>query len=103
MAATDYLDWFNVGAEHGGYFPLVDFQRSNLLVSLKSVDTGGRTWMARMERHIMDLATRDTRVAGAPARVMLDLRVQPGGAPAAAPLIGFGQRHGVTVWVSEYP
>jgi len=58
LAATEYDDWYNIGASHGGTFPLVDFQRGNTLVSLKTVDTTGKTWMARMRAHIRDLGRR---------------------------------------------
>lgn len=46
LAKNEYSDangWFHVGAENNGYFPLVDFQNGNNLVSLKSVDTTGST------------------------------------------------------------
>ncbi len=64
LAKSDYKDWYNVGNSHNGYFPLVDFQKGNTLVSLKSVDTTGKTWLTRMETHIDDLATRGATVDG---------------------------------------
>ena len=48
VAETDYKDWYQVGSERNVFFPLVDFQRGNTLVSLKSVDTNGTGWMGRM-------------------------------------------------------
>ena len=42
LAKSDYKAWYNVGSSQNGYFPLVDFQNGNTLVSLKSVDTTGK-------------------------------------------------------------
>jgi filamentous haemagglutinin family N-terminal domain len=106
LANTEYSaanGWYQVGAENNGYFPLVDFQQGNTLVSLKTVDTGGSTWMGRMESTIDDLANNGATVNGQPANMVLDLRVQPGGTRAAAPLIQYGQQQGVTVVVKEFP
>jgi filamentous hemagglutinin len=103
LAATDYGDWYNVGAEGNGTFPLVDFQQGNDLVSLKTVDTNGSTWMGRMEEHIDDLGDRGAEVSGQPANMILDMRVQPGGAAAAQYLVGYGLAQGVTVKISVYP
>lgn len=106
LANTDYSaanGWYQVGAENNGYFPLVDFQQGDTLVSLKTVDTNGSTWMGRMESTIDDLANNGATVNDQPANMVLDLRVQPGGAQAAAPLIEYGQQQGVTVIVKEYP
>ena len=106
LANTEYSSangWYQVGAENNGYFPLVDFQQGNTLVSLKTVDTGGSTWMGRMESHIDDLANNGATVNGQPANMVLDVRVPPGGAQEAAPLIQYGQQQGVNVIVKEYP
>ena len=105
LAKNDYSPesgWYNVGAERNGYFPLVDFQNGNTLVSLKSVDTTGTTWLNRMQDHIIDLGTNGAKVNGVPASMALDLRVQPGGAAAAKSLIEFGREYNVTVIVKEF-
>jgi len=102
LAKSDYKDWYNVGSSQNGYFPLVDFQKGNTLVSLKSVDTTGKTWLTRMENHIKDLGTRGVTVDGNPASMVLDLRVQPGGKNAAHKLVEFGKEYGVTVTVKEF-
>jgi hypothetical protein len=81
---------------------LVDFQKGRNLVSLKTVDTRGRSWMGQMEDHIRQLSLGHT-VDGKAANMILDMRVQPGGASAAQSLIGFGSKRGVTVRISEYP
>jgi filamentous hemagglutinin len=103
LAKTEYADWFHIGAEGHGTFPLVDFQKGNTLVSLKTVNTAGKTWMSRMQQVIEDLGTRGATVDGKPAQMVLDLRVQPGGAAAAQPLVDFGKQYGVQVTVREFP
>jgi filamentous hemagglutinin len=56
-----------------------------------------------MEAHIEDLGTRGATVNGQPANMVLDLRVQPGGAPAAQRLVNYGNSFGVKVIIKEYP
>ncbi|SHJ96775.1 hypothetical protein SAMN02745181_2900 [Rubritalea squalenifaciens DSM 18772] len=101
LATTDYKDWFRAGQLDDGMFPLVDFQLGDNLVSLKSIDTNGSTWTGRMEKHINDLALGH-EVNDAPANMILDIRVQPGGASDAASLIEYGAERGVDVMVSEF-
>jgi len=103
VAQTEYRDWFWVGSQNRGYFGLVDFQQGGALVSLKSVDTRGSSWLDGMQAHIVDLATRGATVNGVDATMSLDLRVQPGGAAAAQPLVDFGAEQGVSVTVKEFP
>ena len=38
LSGTEYNGWYRVGAENGGTFPLVDFQKGQDLVSLKTVE-----------------------------------------------------------------
>ncbi len=105
LAKSEYSPangWYQVGAEQRGYFPLVDFQQGDTLVSLKTADTTGSSWLGRLESHIDDLATNGATVDRQPANMVLDLRVQPGGAPAASELIDYGQRQGITVMVQEF-
>jgi hypothetical protein len=78
-AANEYKDWFRVGQLDNGKFPLIDFQKGDDLVSLKSVDTSGVSWMRDMQKHIDDLSTRGATINDRPARMILDLRVPPGG------------------------
>ena len=80
LAATEYRDWLPHRAKDGGTFPLVDFQKGQNLVSLKTVDTTGSGWLNTMRNHIDALATDGSTVNGNPANMILDLRVQPGGA-----------------------
>jgi RHS repeat-associated protein len=102
LAKTDYKDWFNVGQLNNGKFPLVDFQKGNKLVSLKSVDTNGKSWMGGMKSHIDDLASSRATVDGKPAEMILDLRVQPGGAAAAKALESYGRDNKVQVIIGEF-
>lgn len=56
-----------------------------------------------MQEHIQYLATRGATVNGSPANLILDLRVQPGGAAAAQHLINYGQQRGIGVVIKEFP
>uniref|UniRef100_A0A0S4UFB1 Large exoproteins involved in heme utilization or adhesion n=1 Tax=Ralstonia solanacearum TaxID=305 RepID=A0A0S4UFB1_RALSL len=106
LAKTEYSaanGWFHVGAENNGYFPLVDFQKGNTLVSLKTVDTTGSTWLPRMEGVIDQLGSSGATVNGVRATMVLDLRVQPGGAAAAQSLVNYGATRGVAVSIKVYP
>ena len=102
LAATEYKDWFNVGQLNNGKFPLVDFQKGNTVISLKSVDTTSSAWMARMQNHIDDLVLNGVTVNEMPANMRLDIRVQPGGLQAAQPLIEYGEQNGVAVSIKEF-
>ena len=102
LAATEYKDWYYVGAEMNGKFPLVDFQKGNMLVSLKTVDTTGKTWFERISKHIDDLGTRSANIDGNKAHMMLDLRVQPGGLKEAERLKTTAQDFGVTLKIREF-
>ena len=37
-ASTDYNTWFHIGAEDNGYFPIIDFQKGDEVISMKSLD-----------------------------------------------------------------
>jgi RHS repeat-associated protein len=102
LAQTEYKGWFNVGQLNNGKFPLVDFQNGNTLVSLKSVDTTGSTWLGRMQEHIADLGSSRATVNGNPAKMVLDVRVQSGGAAVAQQLVQYGARNNVTVIIKEF-
>jgi hypothetical protein len=104
LATTEYSDWAHVGAQKSGTAELIDFLKSNNTVSLKSVDTAAKSWsrsgMSKMRKHIRDLGSGMT-VGDQPANVILDLRVPPGGASAAEPLISYGKQFGVTPIIRE--
>ena len=104
LAKTEYAGWNHVGAENKGKFDLVDFQKGNNLVSLKSADTtsNSSSWIYKIRGHIRQLEGAG-EVAGSPANMILDLRVPPGGSLAASSVVDFGRQRGVTVIVKEFP
>ncbi|WP_245445199.1 hemagglutinin repeat-containing protein [Rhizobium anhuiense] len=105
LARTEYSNtngWFNIGAENNGYFPLIDFQKGSTVVSLKTIDTTGSAWMARMKNTIDQLDEAAITVDGSLATKVLDIRVQPGGADAAKALVRYGTDKGVTVIIKEF-
>jgi filamentous hemagglutinin len=103
LAATEYADWYRVGRENNGFFPLVDFQQGRTLVSLRTVDTNGISWFNRIASHIEELGDSEAMVDDKLAKMELDLRVQPGGYEDAKPLIDLGLKKGVTVRIKEFP
>jgi RHS repeat-associated protein len=100
LAATEYKGWSYVGKEHGGFSEVVDFAKDNVFVSLKSKNTSlpKRNWYYAARREIKEL----NRVDELGATKIYDLRVQPGGAAAAEPLIEYGRTQGVTVIIKEF-
>ena len=101
LAATEYVGWGHVGKENNGYFKLIDFAKGDSVVSLKTVDARGSGWLYKMQAQIRELSG-GVDVAGQPANVILDIRVQPGGAQAAEQLVQYGERYNVTVIIKEY-
>ena len=102
LAKTDYDDWYHIGAENNGYNELIDFQKGNNLVSLKTANTGGNSWGNDIMKHIVDLDKRRGTVDGNPANMILDLRVQPGGYSDAKHLIEYGTENNVLVKIKEF-
>ncbi|MGR9180714.1 hemagglutinin repeat-containing protein (plasmid) [Rhizobium leguminosarum] len=105
LAQTEYSGangWFHNGAERNGFFPLIDFQSGNTVISLKTVNTTGSSWMGRMERTIDELSGSGITINGNPANKILDIRVQPGGAAAAQALVDYGKSEGITVLIKEF-
>lgn len=103
LAATEYSDWWHIGAEHNGFFEMIDFQKDVSVVSLKTVNTDGASWLGRMQDHIDDIARRRPVINDVPAKhAILDMRVQPGGIPKAASLIQFGRQRGIQVIIKEF-
>ncbi len=111
MTKTEYGDWQRaddfINPSTGkpfksNNFELIDFQKGNNLVSLKTADTTGKGWLGNLRDHIADLGTREATVAGKKANMILDIRVQPGGKTAASSLIQYGRKYNVTVIVKEF-
>jgi hypothetical protein len=104
MGAFRYSAWdTNRKLPRTDKFPLVDFQKGNNLVSLKTVDTTGSAWLNRSQAHIDDLASGRATVNGNRPNMILDLRVQPGGRGVAQRLIEYGRQQGVSVIIKEFP
>ncbi|WP_372863080.1 hemagglutinin repeat-containing protein [Psychrobacter sp.] len=83
-------------------FPLVDFQKGQNVVSVKSANTTGSGWNNALQNHIQQLGRTDITVSGKPVSKILDVRVQPGGFNDAKPLIKYGIRRNVAVVIKEY-
>jgi len=69
ITVTDYKDWqraddfINPGTGKpfkSNNFPLTDFQLNDKVVSLKTVDTNGKSWDTRIQKHIDDLYKVDS-------------------------------------------
>ena len=102
LAVTEYKDWWYVGAENNGFWPLVDFSKGQTAVSLKTVDTNGSQWFKKVVDHIIDLGNRRITIGDKPANLVLDLRVQPGGLGDAQSLVEIGTDSNVTVIIKEF-
>ena len=102
LAKTDYKDWYHVGKERNGFFPLVDFQRGNTLVSLKTTDPSSPSAIKRMKDHIDDLAESNAKIDGRLADLELDIRVPRGTSGALKGLKRFGSKKGVEVNIREF-
>lgn len=103
LAATEYRDWHHIGRTNYGYFPLIDFQNGNTVVSLKTANTDGTEWINDLRGHIRVLGATEMTIDAQPANKVLDLRVQPGGVPAAKSLVSYGAQFGIQVIVKGYP
>ena len=73
-------------------------------MSLKTVDTRSKSWVKRMEKHIEALRNSGATVSDIPAKMRLDIRVQPGGlnADQVKLLKEIGKEHNVKVMISEF-
>ena len=80
---------------------LVDFQKDNLFVSVKSIDTKESAWLHKMQKHIVALCRLNATVDCNSAIMILDLRMPPGEAAAARPLVQYGAKNNVTVIIKE--
>jgi len=110
LTETDYKDWqrsddfINPKTNEpfkSNNFPKIDFQQGNNVVSLKTVNTNGVSWMNDMKNHITDLDKTKITVSGQPANKILDIRVQPGGYDEAKSLIKFGSDNNIIVVIKE--
>lgn len=107
LAATDYKDWYYIGRERNGFFPVIDFQNGKEVVSLKTVGRKDMsTAISDMEAAIDELRLADIDIDGIevprPARI-LDVRVPPGTAGQLNPLYAYSKKKNITLRITEYP
>ena len=111
LTETDYKDWARsdnfINPKTGepfksNNFPSIDFQQGNNVVSLKTVNTGGKSWEYDMRSHIDHLQKTSIKVSDVPATKILDIRVQPGGFDDAKHLIEYGKQRNIPVIIKEF-
>ena len=70
-ASTEYSTWYHIGREYDGYFPIIDFQKGDEVISMKSLDPRLPSYQdmsylkKTLNRYIYSLGTADIRVDGA--------------------------------------
>jgi hypothetical protein len=95
-------DWVDTKSEN---FPLIDFQKGQTVISLKSVNTEGSSWISNMQSHIKDLSKRSIKIDNIEVpkvNRILDIRVEPGGADFAQVLRRYAHEAGITLRISEF-
>lgn len=111
MTDTDYKKWARsdnfINPKTGelfksNNFPAIDFQLDNNVVSLKTINTRGKSWEYDMRKHIDQLQKTPINVSGTPATKILDIRVQPGGFNDAKHLIEYGKQRNIPVIIREF-
>ncbi|MDC3189479.1 hypothetical protein NQU96_06980 [Pseudoalteromonas elyakovii] len=106
----DYEVWDDTVGDYikvkGQNFPLIDFHKGDMVVSLKSINTNGASWYNRTREHIDDLARRSIKGSSGNevplANRTLDVRVQPGGLAATGVLETYAEHAGITIVIKEY-
>ena len=43
-AATEYRTWYHIGNECNGYYPVIDFQKDNTIVSFKTLNPSSKSY-----------------------------------------------------------
>lgn len=82
LACTEYKDWYNIGATNNGFFPVIDFQKGQKVISVKSIDPRLKSYSGdkatkKIEEYIEKLDV-DITVSGKPAQKILDIRIPKG-------------------------
>lgn len=106
----DYEVWDDTVGDYikvkGQNFPLIDFHKGDMVVSLKSINTNGASWYNRTKDHIDDLARRSIKGSSGNevplANRTLDVRVQPGGLAATGILKEYASEAGIKIVIKEY-
>lgn len=82
LARSEYAYWWHCGAEAGGYFPVVDFQKGTTVVSLKSIDPSLKSYSNGKGTdkilEYIDALSREITIEGKTAEKILDVRVPQG-------------------------
>lgn len=82
LASTEYKDWYNVGSSQGGYFPVIDFQKGNNVVSLKTIhptlSSMGGSGATNKVIDYLNYLDKDITVNGNLANKILDVRIPEG-------------------------
>ena len=109
LAKTEYSDWWNCGAEMGGYYPVVDFSLGNDVVSLKTIDPSLKSYQNgkandKIIEYIDILASSDIRIDGVSANKILDVRVPEGtkGLLDIDELIRIAEDRGINILIQEF-
>ena len=82
LSSTEYKDWYNIGSSQRGYFPVIDFQNGNKVISLKTIDPtlssfSGEKATERILEYLEEL-NRPIKVDGKLADKILDIRIPEG-------------------------
>ncbi|MEW9702978.1 hypothetical protein, partial [Paenibacillus sp. SI8] len=104
LADTEYKDWFNIGQENNGYFPVIDFQKGNQVVSLKSLDPRSYSGNGATNKVIeyLDALNIGIKVNGQLANKILDIRV-PSGTKGQFDIGKINDNlHDITLIIKEY-
>jgi len=82
LSETEYQDWYNIGQADNGKFPVIDFQKGNDVVSLKTIDPRLKSYQGdglinKIESYCEAL-DREITVDDVLANKTLDLRIPQG-------------------------
>lgn len=82
LAMDEYKDWWHCGAERGGYYPVIDFQKDSEVISLKTIDLNAPSYQGNKGKttilsYINTLATKKLPLEGEYTRI-LDIRIPQG-------------------------
>ncbi|MBP5494324.1 MAG: hypothetical protein J6X97_04445 [Lachnospiraceae bacterium] len=82
LSETEYKDWYNIGQSNNGYFPVIDFQKGNNVVSLKTIDPRLASYVEdgafEQIKDYIDALDVDITVNDVAANKILDVRVPKG-------------------------
>ncbi len=101
LAVSEYSNWYPIGDELNGFFPLIDFQTGTRVGSLKTTRVVD---LAELREHLDDLAAASIFVGDVPAERVLDVRIAPWlSASSFEEVVSYGNELGITVLVRNFP